>query len=60
MAMPTMGLVRASAGPENAIKPSTMADRTNLRNVMLHSHVFSVSRPVVAIFSWHRRVPAHR
>src|SRR5882757_7336681 len=47
--MPTVGLPCASAGPENATEPSTMADRTDLSSFMFHSQVFNVSCRVVAV-----------
>src|ERR1700710_645395 len=44
IAMPTVGLPCASADPEHATEPSTMADRTDLSSFMFHSRVLDVSR----------------
>src|SRR5450631_3390883 len=49
MAMPTVGLSCAGAGPASAMEPSTMADRVDLSKFMFHSQVLSLSRRVVAV-----------
>src|SRR5258708_7541367 len=45
MAMPTVGLLCASADPARATEPSTMADRTDLSNFMFHSQSVEPQSP---------------
>src|SRR4051812_17705365 len=60
MAMPTVGLLCASAGPARTTAPSARAERTDLSSFMLHSQVLSVSRRVAAAYCWRRCVSARR
>src|SRR5450755_3011270 len=49
MAMPTVSLSCANAGPASTTEPSAIADRVDLRKFMFHSQVLSLSRRVVAV-----------
>src|SRR3954470_3897923 len=44
MAMPTVGLAWASAGPACATAPSTRANKVDLKSFMFHSRVLGIRR----------------